>query len=113
MTRWSVEALRNLRNLEAVFPRGKVMLFPTIRNWGDAVKWDARVYPTGAAGVLPVNRESLLSIGVSEGEVEDMLDKVERALAALRKLYPAAIPELVGRLKELESAARVSLPAAE
>ena len=113
MTQWSVESLRNLRSLEAVFPQGKVMLFPIIQNWGDTIKWDSRVYPAGASGVLPVTRESLLSIGVGEDEVQDMLDKVERALAALRKLYPAMVPELARRLKELEFAVPEALPAAE
>lgn len=108
-SRWSEEQLRNLRDLEAHFPDGKVVLFPIVKEWGQAIKWDARVYGH-YAGVLPVSRESLLAIGCSEAEVGDMLDKTERALVALRRLYPALIPELERRLKELEAAAP-ALPA--
>ncbi|MBA7552589.1 hypothetical protein ES705_45158 [subsurface metagenome] len=108
--RWSVEQLRNLRDLEAHFPDGKVVLFPIVKEWGQAIKWDARVYGH-YAGVLPVSKESVMAIGASEAEADDMVVKADRALVALRGLYPALIPELERRLKELEAAAPAPAPA--
>lgn len=108
--RWPVEALRNLRDLEAHFPDGKVVLFPIVKEWGQAIKWDARVYGH-YAGVLPVSKESVMAIGASEAEADDMVVKAERALVALRKMYPALLPELERRMRELEAAAPAALPA--
>lgn len=110
-TRWTVEQLRSLRDMEAAFPEGHICLFPIIQDWGRNIKWDARVYVKGAAGVLPVDRESLISIGCPEGEAEAWVGRCERALTALRSLYPALVPELEARLKELEAAAPAALPA--
>lgn len=110
---WTEQQLRELRDLEAHYPYGKIVLFPIIKEWGDSIYWDGRVYKKGAAGVLPPSEESLRAIGVPEEEVKRMLEKTERALAALSRLYPKAIPELVERLKELEAAAPAALPASE
>ncbi|GAI64789.1 unnamed protein product [marine sediment metagenome] len=104
-SRWSVEQLRNLRDLEAAFPEGHITLFPIIQDWGRNIKWDARVYVKGAAGVLPVDKESLLSIGASEVEADEWVERTGKALVALRRLYPAMIPQLEARLKELEATA--------
>ncbi len=111
--RWSVEQLRNLRDLEAHFPEGHVTLFPIIMDWGRNIKWDARVYVKGAAGVLPVDKVSLLSIGASEDEADEWVARTGRALAALRGLYPALIPELEARLIELARAVPAALLEAE
>ncbi|MBA7537704.1 hypothetical protein ES705_29973 [subsurface metagenome] len=110
--RWSVEALKGLRDMEAPFPEGHICLFPIIQDWGRNIKWDARIYVKGAAGVLPVDKEALVSIGCPEAEAEVWVGRVERALTALRQIYPALIPELEARLKELEAAAP-ALPAGE
>lgn len=111
MTRvWTQEQLSNLKDLEAHFAFGHVTLFPIIKEWGDSIYWDARVYKKGAAGVLPVTEESLRAIGVPESEIMPMLGRCEKAMAALSRLYPTAIPELVSRLKELEAAAPAALP---
>lgn len=110
-SRWSEAQLRNLRDLEAHFPDGKIVLFPICKEWGQSIKWDARVYGHWS-GVLPPTRESLLAIGVPETEVEDMLNKTEQALSALVRMYPAMVPELERRLKELEVAVPPALPKA-
>ncbi|MBT9166321.1 MAG: hypothetical protein DDT25_01005 [Chloroflexi bacterium] len=104
-SRWSVEQLRSLRDMEVTFPEGHICLLPIIQDFGRNIKWDARIYVKGAAGVLPVDRESLVSIGCPEAEADGWVAKTERAMTALRSLYPAMIPELEGRLKELEAAA--------
>ncbi|MBA7649468.1 hypothetical protein ES703_57265 [subsurface metagenome] len=112
-SKWSVEALEGLRDLEALFPQGKVVLFPIIQDWGRSIKWDSRIYPKGAAGVLPVTKEGVMAIGGAEAEAEEMVATTERALVALRKLYPVMIPELERRLKELEAAVPKALLEAE
>jgi len=112
-TRWTVEQLRNLRDLEAHFPDGHICLFPIIQDWGRNIKWDARIYVRGAAGVLPVDKESLLSIGASASEADSWVARTGRALSALRELYPAMIPELEARLKELAEAVPAALPAGD
>lgn len=111
-SRWTEEQLRNLRDLEAHFPDGKIVLFPIVKEWGQSIKWDARVYGH-YAGVLPVTKEAVLAIGASASEADDMVAKTERALVALRRLYPALLPELERRMRELEAAAPVALPAGE
>lgn len=111
--RWTVEQLKNLRDLEAAFPDGHICLFPIIQDFGRNIKWDSRVYVKGAAGVLPVDKETLVSIGCPEAEAEVWVGRTERALTALRQLYPAMIPELEARLKELEAAAPPALVAGE
>lgn len=113
MVRWTEEQLRHLRDLEAPFPEGHICLFPIIQDWGRNIKWDARIYPKGAAGVLPVDKESLLSIGATDAEADEWVARTERALSALRRLYPAMIPQLEARLKELEAAVPAVLPAGE
>lgn len=100
--RWTVEQLKTLRDMEAPFPEGHICLFPIIQDFGRNIKWDARIYVKGAAGVLPVDWESLVSIGCPEAEAGDWVGKTERALTALRGLYPAIVPELEAKLKELE-----------
>jgi len=102
--RWSVEALKGLRDMEAPFPEWHITLFPIIQDWGKNIKWDGRVYVKGAAGVLPVDKEALVSIGCPEAEAEVWVGRTERALTALRQIYPSLIPELEARLKELEAA---------
>ncbi|MBA7576647.1 hypothetical protein ES708_18488 [subsurface metagenome] len=111
--RWSVEQLKNLRDLEAHFPDGHICLFPVILDWGRNIKWDARVYVKGAAGVLPVDKETLLSIGASEAEADEWVSRSARALASLRHLYPAMLPALEARLKELAAVAPAALTAGE
>ncbi len=111
--RWTVEQLRTLRDLEAPFPEGHITLFPIIQDWGRNIKWDARVYVKGAAGVLPVDKVSLLSIGASEAEAVKWVAMTDRALVSLRALYPALLPELEARLKALAEAAPAALPAGE
>ncbi len=110
--RWTLEQLRSLRDMEAPFPEGHICLFPIIQDWGRNIKWDARVYVRGASGVLPaVDRDVLISIGCPEAEADVWVGKVDRALTALRSLYPAMIPALEARLKELEAKAKPALAA--
>ncbi len=111
--RWSVEQLRALRDLEAHFPDGHICLFPIILGFGRNIKWDARIYVKGAAGVLPVDWESLVSIGCPEAEAGDWVGKTERAMTALRELYPSLVPALEARIKELAEAAPAALLEAE
>ncbi len=111
--RWSVEQLSNLRDLDAHFPEGTLTLFPIILGFGRNIKWDARIYPKGAAGVLPVDKNSLLSIGASEDEADKWVARTDRALVALRELYPALVPALEARIKELAEAAPKALVEAE
>jgi len=54
----------------------------------------------------------VISIGCPEAEADTWVGKTERALSALRELYPAMIPELEARLKALAEAAP-ALPAGE
>lgn len=110
--RWTLEQLKALRDMEAHFAEGHICLFPVIQDWGRNIKWDARVYVKGAAGVLPaVDRDVLISIGCPEAEADAWVGRTERALAALRGLYPSMLPELEARLKELEAAAPGALTA--
>jgi len=111
-TRWTLEQLRSLRDMEVHFPEGHICLFPIIQDWGRNIKWDARVYVKGAAGVLSaVDRDVLISIGCPEAEADTWVGKTERALAALRGLYPAMVPELEARLKEIEAAVPAAITA--
>ena len=111
--RCSVEQLRGLRDMEAPFPEGHICLFPIIKDFGRNNNWDTRVYVKGAAGVLSVSRESLISIGCPEAEADAWVERTERALAALRGLYPSMLPELEARLAELEAAAPAALAVGE
>jgi len=81
--------------------------------FGRNIKWDARIYPKGAAGVLAVDKVSLLSIGASEAEAEKWVATTERALVALRELYPSLVPALEARIKDLAEAAPKALLEAE
>ncbi|GAI99446.1 unnamed protein product, partial [marine sediment metagenome] len=105
--------LKGLRDMEAPFPEGHICLLPIIQDFGRNIKWDARVYVKGAAGVLPVAKEVLISIGCPEAEAEVWVGRTERALTALRQMYPALLPELEARLKELEAAVPKALLEAE
>lgn len=107
---WSREAIEHLRDLEAHYPSGRVVLFPIIKDWGQSIVWDSRIYVKGAAGVLPVSVESLGAIGCPEPE--KMVETTEKALAALARLYPVMLPELAARVKALEAAAP-ALPVGE
>ncbi len=105
---WSREHIEHLRDLEAHYPGGKVVLFPIAKEWGQSIVWDARVYVKGMAGVLPVSVESLGAIGCPEPE--KMLANTEKAMAALARLYPVLLPELEARIKALGVAAPAALP---
>ncbi len=59
----------------------------------------------GAAGVLPVDTNSLLAIECPEAEVEAWVERTEKALSGLRRIYPSMVPELEARMKELAEAA--------
>jgi len=88
-----------------------VVLFPIIKEWGQSIVWDARIYLKGAAGVLPIYEESLMAIGCTEPQT--MMVNTENALAALSKLYPVLLPELEARIKALEGVAPGALPAGD
>lgn len=110
-TRWTMEQLKGLRDMEVHFPDGHICLFPIIQDWGRNIKWDARIYVRGAAGILSaLDRDVLISIGCPEDEADIWVGRTERALSALRELYPAMVPEVEARLKELE-AVPAALPA--
>ncbi|MBA7569856.1 hypothetical protein ES708_11598 [subsurface metagenome] len=111
-SRWTVEQLESLRDMEVHFPDGHLCLFPIILGFGKNIKWDARIYIKGAAGVLPVDKVSLLSIGASDADADVWVARTARALSALRGLYPSLVPALEARIKELAEAAP-ALPAGE
>ncbi|MBA7673454.1 hypothetical protein ES703_81652 [subsurface metagenome] len=117
MSKWTLEQLRNLRDLEAqVSPTAKIAIIPISKGgldegYGSNVVWDARLYRRGVMGPRPVSVDELVGAGCSDEDAERWAGQTVKAVASLNKLYPVLLPEIAERVKDIEAAVPVALAA--
>ncbi|MBA7626774.1 hypothetical protein ES703_34230 [subsurface metagenome] len=118
MSKWTLEQLQHLRDLEAqVSPTTKINIIPISKGgldegYGSSIIWDARVYKRGVMGPLPVEELVLIGAGVSKEEAGRWVAQTERAVATLTRLYPVLLPEIAERVKAIEASMPALLPEA-
>lgn len=114
---WTMEQLKNLHDLEAqVSPTAKINIIPISKGkldegYGSTIIWDARVYRRGVMGPRPVTLDELIGAGVSDEDAKRWVAQTGKAVATLNRLYPVLLPEIEARVKAIEAAVPVALPA--
>ncbi len=116
---WTLEQLRNLRDLEAqINPMVKIAIIPISRGsmsegYGSTILWDARIYKKGVMGPRPVDVDELVAADVSVEDAKRWVGQTQKAVSTLNRLYPVLLPEIAERVKEIEAAVPAALPAGE
>lgn len=117
--KWTLEQLRNLKELEAaVTPEVTIHLIPISKGgrdvgYGTSVVWDARIYKKGVMGPRPVTVDELVAVDVPREEAERWVAQTEKAVSTLNRLYPVLVPAIETRVKEIEAAIPAALPGGE
>ena len=72
--------------------------------------WSAWLFTKRVIGPAPVNTAELEAAGLSPEEAKSWVEKTERAVSTLNKLYPTLLPGIEEKVKAIEAATPKALP---
>ena len=79
--------------------------------YGSQIRWDVRMFRRGAMGPQSVDRDTLMSVGCSEDEVDNVLAQIDNATDFLKRAYPVLEIGIGEKVKALEAAVAVKVAA--